>query len=261
MKRVVGPAGYTIVETLIFLAVSAVLFVSASVLITGRQRKTQFATTVRDFSSKLQSVHGNVASGYYNSTGTVKCTVSGGRISELTSDGATQQGTNSNCVYLGQAIISPQKGTSNFRIMSLVGLRTTGTPAREVGSLAEAKPRVYTETAETYTIAGADFVSLKADSVEVDSNGSTLAFIGSFGSYSLTSNALNSGSAHTDTFTVASSDASWGGGIEKVLGDTPPPAMNPKTISYCLTNGEQNALITMQGGTASYVIGGTALCS
>ncbi len=264
MKRVVGPAGYTIVETMIFLGVSAVLFMSASALISGRQRKTQFATTVREFSTKLESIYGNVGSGYYNSTGKVKCDVSGlppNQTINVTSSGGNDQGTNGKCVYLGQVLVSPQANASDFQIISLVGLRVTGTPAREVQNLKEAIPRLYTDTAETYSLAGAEFVSVKIDNstpVGAGSN-SAVAFIGSFASYKKVSGvnlSLESGSSHTDVYPVPSG---LNGGIESFLASDPSTS-NPKNITYCLTNGDQNALVTLTGGTTSYEIGDTSLC-
>lgn len=262
MKRVVNPAGYTIVETIIFLAVSALLFVSASILISGRQRKTQFAVTVRDFSSKVKSVYGNVASGYYNSSGQVTCTVSGGAISTLSS-GGNDQGTNSDCVYLGQVLVSPQSGTNDFKIVSLVGLRnTTGSPPQEVQNLSDAKPKLYTETAETYSLAGAEFVSIYHGSTQVGttSDGSSVAFISSLAHYN--SNKLQSEASHTDVYTIDSNNTSTNGLIESTLGDSSSPAV-PTTdpITFCLSDGDQRAKVTLINGISSYQIGDVTTCS
>ncbi len=261
MKRVVGPAGYTIVETMIFLGVSAALFLSASVLITGRQRRTQFATTVRDFSNKLQSINGNVASGYYNSSGTVNCRVSGNNVS--ISAGSNEQGTNADCMYLGQAMVSPQADQSDFKIVSVVGRRVTGNnPVREVKNLNEASPTLYTNTVETYSLAGADFVSLSVGGTKLvpDNSGSTsVAFIGSLAPYD-DGGSLQSSSSHTDIYAIQSGDISTNNNqIEAQLKTASP--VNQQPIEYCLTNGEQNAKVTFVAGTASYVIGDTTLCS
>ena len=60
--------GYTIVETLIFLAVSALLFVSTIILISGRQAKAQFTNSVRDLVSDITDVANDVANGYYQTS-------------------------------------------------------------------------------------------------------------------------------------------------------------------------------------------------
>lgn len=260
MKRVVGPAGYTIVETMIFLGVSAALFVSASVLIAGRQRRTQFATTVRDFSNKLQSVNGNVASGYYNTSGTIDCHTSGSNVS--ISAGSNEQGTNADCMYLGQIVVSPQANQSDFKIVSVVGRRVTGNnPVREVKDLNEAAPTLYTNTAETYSLAGADFLSVSVGGTKLvpDSSGSTsIAFIGSLASYN-DAGGLQSGGSHTDVFKITSGDLSTNNNqIEAQLKTADPVSQQP--VEYCLTNGEQNAKVTFIAGTATYVIGDTTIC-
>lgn len=257
MKRVVGPAGYTIVETMIFLAVSAALLLSASLLISGRQRKTQFTTTVKEFSSKLESVYGNVASGYYNSTGNVKCNATPTKVNVQSGNGG-QQGTNGDCVFLGQVIVSPKVDTSDFQVISLVGRRVIPTsPYSDVKNLVEATPALYTDTAQTYTLAGAEFKKVSADSTQVgdDTSGSSVAFIGSLAP----SDASQSGTGHTDVYTVPSNQTS---SIETILGDSVTPAKptNAK-INYCLSDGEQYARVTLEGGTSSYTIGDVSVCS
>jgi hypothetical protein len=265
MKRVVGPAGYTIVETMIFLAVSAVLFVSASVLIAGRQRRTQFATTVREFSSKIQSVYGSVSSGYYNTTGSATCTLGAGKtkINTLKSGGGAQ-GTNGDCMYLGKVIVSPQPNSSDFRIISLVGLRRATSPLpHEVQNLTEADPTLYTdpEAIDTYRLAGADFISVKADGALYSGIATSVAFIGSLASYNI-ANMLKSGAGYTSIYTVPSDDISRGGTIESTLAGTSGTLSTPHTISYCLSNGQQYAQVKLEGGTASYVIGeNSTICS
>lgn len=101
----VSRSGYTIVEVLIFLAVSGALLASAMLLLNGQQRRTEFSAKVREFDSKLQSIINNVASGYYNNTGMTTCTVSGGVITVTTTSGSV--GSNSDCTFIGQYVSLP----------------------------------------------------------------------------------------------------------------------------------------------------------
>src|SRR3989344_9197220 len=130
------PKGYTIVETMIFLAVSGALFLSAMLLINGQQRKTEFTTSVRDFDSKLQSVMGNVASGYYNNAGTISCTATS--TGPLISPG-TSQGQSEGCTYIGQYIELPVP--ERFTFTSYAGLRLKDGTTEEVQNLSDAQAK------------------------------------------------------------------------------------------------------------------------
>ncbi|OGL30763.1 hypothetical protein A3F37_04050 [Candidatus Saccharibacteria bacterium RIFCSPHIGHO2_12_FULL_41_12] len=68
MKLSGGTRGYTIVEVMIFLVVSAGLLVSVLGVISGQQQKTRFQTGVRDFESQLQDTINDVETGYYPNT-------------------------------------------------------------------------------------------------------------------------------------------------------------------------------------------------
>lgn len=147
-------AGYTILETMIFLLVSGILFFSAMLLVNGQQNKTEFTTVVRDFDTKLQSVIGNVSSGYYNNPGSVTCTVAAGppRQPQITSTPSVQ-GQNEGCTFVGQYITlpTPPAPADNFTITSHAGLRLNDA-GEEVQSLAEARPTPINETTETYNL-------------------------------------------------------------------------------------------------------------
>lgn len=123
--------GYTIVEALIFLAVTAVLFVSAMVLISGRQAAAEFSASVRDFESELRDLANDVATGYYaNMTSggqRIRCvgSTSGITLSAVSGD---EQGSSQGCIYLGKAIQFAPSGSSGagYREIPLAGLQFVG---------------------------------------------------------------------------------------------------------------------------------------
>lgn len=94
--------GYTIVEVMIFLAISGALFVSASALISGRQERTMFQQSVNTTSQTLEDILNDVSTGYYPSNNDFKCTNSGG--SPTLSVGGSQQGTNQGCIFSGKLL-------------------------------------------------------------------------------------------------------------------------------------------------------------
>lgn len=106
--RVRPAGGYTIVETLIFLAVSAAMFVAAMTFLNGQQSKAEFSQSVHDFESSLQSIANNVSNGYYadvtGSGGKLNCTVVGGAINFGNDVSGDTQGAHQDCIYAGQAV-------------------------------------------------------------------------------------------------------------------------------------------------------------
>src|SRR5205814_2186232 len=76
--------GYTIVEVMIFLAISSLLFVAASIAIGGQQAHTEFNTAANDTNTKFQQWIDQVANGFTSSTASglpsnVTCATSSGR--------------------------------------------------------------------------------------------------------------------------------------------------------------------------------------
>ncbi len=69
--------GYTIVEAMIFLAVSGVLFVSAMAAVSGQQQKTQFYQSIRDLDSNIRDKINEVGSGTFGNSLNLKCRVNG----------------------------------------------------------------------------------------------------------------------------------------------------------------------------------------
>jgi type II secretory pathway pseudopilin PulG len=143
--------GYTIIEVLIFIAVSASLFVSAMVAIGGRQQQVQFTQAVRGFDSQLKDLMNDVSTGFFPGLGTVNCrmdpSASANVRPELNTqnvDESIQQGTSDNCIFVGKALqFGPSIGdtTENSRILvhTLVGRRTNA-DQNDVTGIAEANP-------------------------------------------------------------------------------------------------------------------------
>ncbi len=137
--------GYTIVETLIFLAVTGALFASAMLMISGQQSKTEFSQAVRDIQSQIQDTANDVSTGYYSNPGNIACSNVGGR-PDLSTTGSNTQGTNQDCIFIGRfmqfaPIVTPADPEQVFTY-NAVGLRknSTGPGSREVTSYAETFP-------------------------------------------------------------------------------------------------------------------------
>ena len=99
--------GFTILETLIVLAVTGTLFFSAVALINGRQNKTQFQTAINNLQQQIQQIINETQSGYYGDNSSYNCSSSGGLRPTLTLSPSNPSGE---CIYLGKFI---QFGTSS----------------------------------------------------------------------------------------------------------------------------------------------------
>ena len=101
--------GYTIVEALIFLAVSGALLISAMSLINGKQERTRFSQAVDEVGQNLQDIFNDVSTGFYPSANNLKCVANPlapatPTTLSLTTDTTVSQGTNSGCVFSGKLI-------------------------------------------------------------------------------------------------------------------------------------------------------------
>jgi prepilin-type N-terminal cleavage/methylation domain-containing protein len=133
--------GFTIVEVMIVLAVTGALFVSAAIMISGRQNQTDFDQGIRQIQTQIQQTIGEVESGYYPSVQNFRCTP--GASEPAITGGSTEQGKNNGCIFMGKALQFQVDGTTpeRYAVFSLAGLqKKLGNPDQEVANLSEARP-------------------------------------------------------------------------------------------------------------------------
>jgi hypothetical protein len=138
MNRGCGRSGgYTIVEVMIFLAITGAMFVSAMVFIGGQQRKTEFTQGVRTFASDITNIANDVSTGFTSfpfQTGQY-CWIDAA--SRNVSVGA---GGSNHCIFIGRAIqFAPNNATDTYKLYSVVGKQYSA-PSVEVQDLASATP-------------------------------------------------------------------------------------------------------------------------
>ncbi len=134
--------GYTLVEVMVFLALTSFLLVTAIATVSGRQQQVQFSQSARDFESKISDIINDVSTGFYPTGGTAACNVNvTGR--PVISVGSNQDlGTNEDCLYVGKAIqFSPSPGgASQYWVYNLAGRRKVESGSSIVSSIDEALP-------------------------------------------------------------------------------------------------------------------------
>jgi type II secretory pathway pseudopilin PulG len=123
MRQARAP-GFTIVEVLIVLVVTGLLFLSAVALISGRSGQAEFDQSSRDFQQQIQDAITQVEAGNYN--GTPKdCTISAGNSSLVFNGTSTGgQGTDNNCIFIGNVLQFGLNNGTGFDTYVLGGQRT-----------------------------------------------------------------------------------------------------------------------------------------
>ncbi len=152
--------GYTILEVLIFIAVSSLMFIIAITAVGGRQQQVQFAQATKEFDAKIRDTINDVTTGYYPTNETVSCGLSAGVV-EIKPGTGQSIGTNSDCIYVGKVIQFQPDGDSNLvRIYSMAGKRLSDDGSTPVSTIEQAMPKAvalpnvptFTKTSEDYNI-------------------------------------------------------------------------------------------------------------
>ncbi len=146
----IDKGGYTIVEVLIVLAVSSLIFLSAVLAVQGRSARTGFDTGMREIDSKLQDWLNDTTTGYYPGAGQNGCQ-SKPPSNRPSVDPKYSKPSDPNyvpeCVFLGKAIHAPADSRKIFAY-TVLGNRlftsSTGSVSL-VNSMLEAKPEPIAE--------------------------------------------------------------------------------------------------------------------
>lgn len=156
--------GYTIIEVMIVLAVSGVMFVIAANFINGKQERTAFTQGVNETSSRIQDVIEQVVDGRFSDI-PLGCSSSGGGATTITQGESNDtQGTNSSCVFLGKMMHFKDDGKdTKYSIKTLAGARLV---AGAQPNLSNVNPTVVGDLTIKQTIPQSlSMTSLKIDGV------------------------------------------------------------------------------------------------
>lgn len=151
--------GFTIVETLMVLGVTSVLFVAVISSITDRQNRIQFSQGMRDINSSISDILNDVTTGYFPTIFGLTCIAGSSNESpQLGYDEAVgdDTGKRNDCVFAGKVIqIGTDTSASDGFVYSMVGRRLTydGPNATDVSSFTELKP-VVVDSKNTDNVSG-----------------------------------------------------------------------------------------------------------
>ncbi len=233
----VGSGGYTIVEVMIFLAISMVMFASVVGVMGSQNRRNQFTESVNTFNQRLGDILNDVDTGYFPSNGDFSCAVdASGNISfapVASGNIDNNLGKNQDCVFAGKSITVDAANRDNFIVQTLVGRRTltdASGATRDVENVTEAKLTQLTQgsaaSADNGTLsADVQIVSIRSfndDNYNIATDADGLGIITGFGKAAgTTSSGLKSGA-------IKSELAVWRGGAWQAA---------PHGVIICLAEG------------------------
>ena len=126
-------SGFTIVEVMIVLAVTALMFVSVALVINGKQQSAEFESSIRDTKSQIQQVINEAASGYPNYTG--NCMFS--------SNSIVTNGTGTTyCTFLGKLLHFSNDNSGMYSVYPIVADKSQLDSATSTSTLANVKPQL-----------------------------------------------------------------------------------------------------------------------
>lgn len=132
--------GFSVVEVMIFLAISGLMLVSAISLFSGTQARTQFSQSMRDAESKFQDIINDVSTGYFDEVQGYKCLASASG-PYFVVDPSTSQGKNQQCIFIGKAVqVLPASGSTFIEFVPVYGNRVRISDGKDVSSFSEAEP-------------------------------------------------------------------------------------------------------------------------
>jgi type II secretory pathway pseudopilin PulG len=108
--------GYTVVEVMIVLAISVVLFFSAITVFYSQRTSTNFSQAMQDVNSSIQHYANQVVTSSYPGSENYSCKVSGGRATLV----SPATGAGSTCLFLGLAILA-LPGQTTLQIYTVLG--------------------------------------------------------------------------------------------------------------------------------------------
>jgi len=269
------PLGYTIIEVMIVLAVSGVMFIIAANFIGDKQAKTAFAEGVNETASRLQGVIEQVRNGQYSDIN-VNCTFNS---TASPADkvnfpvGAKTQGTNFPCVFLGKLVYfsydADVPDSSGYEVFSLAGGRLAGDQHQPITTPQDAGAKIINNNSGVnLTTKETAAQNLNIYKMTVTDSATPPSTHNSYGIAFLQSpsvdagNDLTNGAATVNLYYVDGLQPNDSAPEDRINGGT--NLVTAKSAEICLTDGTRYAKITMGATGGSLSVGvkmnGTTPC-
>lgn len=248
-------SGFTILETIIVLTVTIALLGSTLALFQQRVPRTQFIKAVNELNTQITDVASQVAAGNYPTSNNFSCDVDVNGVPVLYS-GTSEQGTNQNCIFIGQAIKFGKTGSASCELSSVEcdDIKVFTVFGNRTGDdLVGAKPRISNSYAnQSYKNGfGLSVTKIKPNNASLDVY-SGVAYTLSFGSGEVAGNRIGPSQVAINPIGGATnlnnSDLVFVDGFNEVPPNPSPIiAAVPQGILVCLKSGttDQRAVIIL----------------
>jgi hypothetical protein len=134
-KNRIQNGGYTILEVMIFLAISSALFAVTVAVFRAQSAQAEFSTSINDVNSKFLQWIDDVSNGFSGTSAgsttadsNFTCAAVGvgsGRSPKLDSGTSSARGSNADCIFLGKAIlVNEVSNATHITAIPIVGLRS-----------------------------------------------------------------------------------------------------------------------------------------
>ncbi len=251
--------GFTMVETMIVLAITIALVGSSLALFQFRIPRTHFTNAVNDLEAKMRQINNDVATGFYPTNNNFTCT-GGGVVG-----GTAEQGTNVDCIFLGKAIQfgsgdgtgcnpgSSAEKCDTIKVFTIYGRKSVN--ANQIATkLSEANPGLITipQNIEEYKLGhGLHVRKVKVGTSPDNHNG--VAYVQTFGSSTVSMGGSNEpqGSAQIQLIPLSGqlglNTNPFSSQASSQLGSASPPINPAQGVAICLKSGttNQHAIITL----------------
>jgi type II secretory pathway pseudopilin PulG len=183
MRAGTGSRGYTILETMIFLAVSGLMFAVAATFINGKQDQVSYKQGMNDINTQIQTVADSVTNGEFPSSTNYSCSAADSEADVKPIISAPGSGSNY-CTFLGKVIqFDVNDNPTEYAVWSIAGRQyvTSPTNGQAPDSFTEAAPTpIYYSGSNGLVSLGTLEDGLQFESIDKDTSGS-LSSIAGFG--------------------------------------------------------------------------------
>jgi len=249
------PLGYTILEVMIVLAISAVMFLIAATFISGKQERTSFSSGINTMATSIQDVIEQVTDGQYSDE-PIQCTFNGIKVDPQVS-GSQPQGTNTDCVFLGKIMYYDVTDSNSdyYSIIPVAGGRINVSNNEPITSLADSGAAAVTslstseENSQTLNVGKITATVESADGSKTQKNTSSFGFLQTQGSTQQVTGALLSGSQSVNLFAYSGTDNPSNSSLSQSL-------YAVTYIDMCVTDGTRYADINLGPNSTSGNAGG-----
>jgi hypothetical protein len=278
------PLGYSVIETMIFMAVSGLMFIFAAGFISGKQANVEYRQSVNDINTQIRSLVNDVSNGQYDSLGSYQCSANDasgtpsfipGTAAQGTNGGRTA-GTSAGCIFLGKILhFGVNNEPTKYAVYTVAARQTKPNSNDTVKNFVDAQP-VVIDNGGTLNLTkinvlqnGLSFTSAWECTASCGSAGAAytsigaFGFFGSFGGYSGNSTNNESGSQSIFTSIVPGTNFALGnaGNNEASMVstlNTKLPSMDTPANNF-VTNGRLVLLCFVYSGRkGSVTIGGSS---